>query len=69
MKKVTFEKRNLQVLNAKNTINYIAKTSNSKQETVNRLSDILYDLKIGYGGSHVWCSNNNNQRLFIIEGY
>ena len=69
MKKVTFEKRNKEVSKVKDTISYIAKTAATKQETVNRLSDILSDLKLGWGGSHVWCANQNNERLFIIEGY
>lgn len=69
MKKVTFEKRNKEVSKVKGTINYIAKTSATKQEAVNRLSDILSGLKLGWGGSHVWCANQNNERLFLIEGY
>lgn len=69
MKKVTFEKRNKEVFRVKDTINYIAKSANTKQEAVNRLSDILSDLKFGWGGSHVWCANQNNERLFLIEGY
>lgn len=69
MKQVTFEKRNKQVAKVKDTIAYIAKTANTKQEAVNRLSDVLSDVKIGWGGSHVWCANQNNERLFIITGY
>jgi len=69
MKKVTFEKRNKNVVNVKSTIEYIANTANTKQDAVNRLSDILSDVKLGWGGSHVWCANQNNERLFIIEGY
>jgi hypothetical protein len=69
MRKVTFEKRNKNVSKVKDTINYIAQSSNTKQEAVNRLSDILSGLKFGWGGSHVWCANQNNERLFLIEGY
>jgi len=66
---VTFEKRNKEVSRVKDTINYIATSSHTKQETVNRLSDILSGLKFGWGGSHVWCANQKNERLFIITGF
>ena len=69
MKQVTFEKRNKEVLKVKDTINYIAKSAPTKQHAVNRLMDILSDLKFGWGGSHVWCCNQSNERLFIITGY
>ncbi len=70
MKKVTFEKKDARVGKVKDTIQYIANSAPTKQDAVNRLSDILSnELKIGYGGSHVWCSNIKNERLFIIEGY
>ena len=69
MKQVTFEKRNKEVSRVKDTINYIAKSAPTKETAVQRLSDILSDLKFGSGGSHVWCCNQSNQRLFIITGY
>lgn len=69
MKTVTFEKRNKEVSKVKGTINYIANTAHNKQEAVNRLSDILSGVKLGWGGSHVWCSNLKNERLFIITGF
>lgn len=70
MKTVTFEKRNKDVSNVKDTIEYIAKTVQTKQDAVNRLADVLpSSMKIGYGGSHVWCANQNNDRLFMIDGY
>jgi len=68
-KTVKFEKRNQAVSKVKDTILYIAKSAPTKQDAVNRLSDILSDVKLGWGGSHVWCSNQQNERLFIIEGY
>ena len=68
--KLTIEKKNKAVSKVLETIKYIAKSANTKQEAVNRLSDILpSELKIGYGGSHIWCANAKNKRLFIIEVY
>lgn len=67
MNNIQFEARNKSVSAVRDSINYIAKSSNTKQECVNRLSDILpNELKIGFGSSHVWCSNSSNKRLFII---
>jgi hypothetical protein len=64
---VKYEKRNKAVSLVKSTIEYISNTANTKQEAVDRLSDILpKELKIGFGGYHVWCANQNNERLFII---
>ena len=64
---VNFEKRNKSVSLVRSTIEYIVRTANTKQEAVNRLADILpKELKIGFGGSHIWCANQNNERLFII---
>ncbi len=69
MKTITFENRNKEISKVKSTIEYISKTAHTKQEAVNRLSDILSGVNIGFGGSHIWCSNKNNERLFIITGY
>lgn len=70
MKSVTFEKRNKEISNVKDSINYIATSAPTKEQAVNRLSDILpKEIKLGCGGSHVWASNQNNERLFIITGY
>lgn len=67
MKTVNFEKRNKQVSRVKGSIQYIANTAKTKQECVNRLSDILpKEFKVGFGGTHVWCSSVTNERLFII---
>lgn len=64
---VNFEHRNKAVYLLRSTIEHIANTAHSKHEAINRLRDILpNDLKLGQGGSHVWCANKNNQRLFII---
>ena len=61
--KLTIEKKNKAVSKVLETIKYIAKSANTKQEAVNRLSDILpSELKIGYGGSHIWCANAKNER-------
>lgn len=68
MNTVQFEKRNKSVSAVKSSIEYIARSANTKQEAVNRLADILpKELKIGFGGSHVWCSNPTDERLFIIH--
>ena len=70
MKKVTFEKRNKAVSSVKSTVEYIARTANTKQEAVNRLSEILpSEMKLGYGGRRVWCHNAKDERVFIIEGF
>lgn len=69
MKNVTFEKRNNEVSKVKDTIIRIARTANTKEEAVRRLSEVIYGVKLGYGGSHVWCANQSNERLFIITGY
>lgn len=65
--KVVYEKRNNEVFSKRSTIEHIAKTANTNQEAVNRLGEILpSDFKLGFGGSHVWCANQKNERLFII---
>ncbi len=70
MKTVTIEKRNKAVSKVIDTINYIANTAATKQDAVNRLRDVLQnEIKIGWGGSHVWAANQKNERLFIITGY
>lgn len=69
MKTVKFEKRNKDVYKVKSTIEYIAKTAQTKEHAVNRLSEILSSVKVGFGSSHVWCSDLENNRLFIIEGF
>ncbi len=66
---LTIEKRNKAVSKVKSTIQYIANSSPNKESAVNRLSDILSGIKLGYGGSHVWAANQNNERLFIITGF
>ena len=67
MKAITFEKRNKDVYSVRSTIRYIADTAKNKQEVIDRIRDILpRDLKMGFGGHHIWCCNSNNQRLFII---
>jgi hypothetical protein len=27
------------------------------------------EFKLGYGGNHIWCANQKNERVFILEGY
>ena len=63
----TFEKQNKAVNKLKSSIEYIAKTSNTKQEAINRLRDVLPEtIKLGFGGSHVWAVNEKNERIFIL---
>lgn len=70
MKTLTIEKRNKEVSKVKDTLTYIAKTASTKQDAVNRMRDVLStDVKLGWGGSHVWGANQKNERLFIITGY
>lgn len=64
------EKRNKEVAEKLDTINYIIKSAPTKVKAFERLRDILSsDIKLGYGGSHIWCANQKNERLFIITGY
>jgi hypothetical protein len=70
MKTLTIEKRNKAVYEVKNSLDYISRTAKTKQETVERMRDVLpSNLKLGFGGSHVWCSNEKNERIFIVTGY
>ena len=69
-KKLIIEKRNKDVSQVLDSINYITKTAPTKLKAFDRLRDILpSNIKLGYGGSHIWCSNQSNERLFIIIGF
>lgn len=54
-------------------INYIIEQHGANKEAC--LCDLKalfcgnQNLKFGAGGSHIWCSNAVNDRIFIIEGY
>ena len=64
------EKRNKEVSKVLDTINYIIKSAPSKVIAFDRLRDVLpSEIQLGYGGSHIWCSNQKNERLFIVIGY
>jgi len=71
--KITYEKRNKRVSAVKSTIERIVnRNGQNKQSCVNELSEIMgecWGIKIGFGGSHVWVSNQKNERLILIEGY
>ena len=70
MKTLTIEKRNKEVSKVKDTLGYIAKSATTKQDAVNRMRDVLSsEIKLGWGGSHVWGVNQKNERLFIVTGY
>lgn len=70
MKVVKFEKRKQNVLKLKDSINYIAESSRNKNEAFSRLADIMpSDVKIGFGGSHIWVSNQQDERILIITGF
>ena len=67
MNRLVIEKRNKEVRLRMDTISYISRSANTKQEAVNRLREILSDkIQIGFGGSHVWMSNSKNERVAII---
>jgi hypothetical protein len=67
---LTIEKRNKEVASKLDSINYIIKSAPTKEKAFERLRDILSsDINLGYGGSHIWCANVKNERLFIITGY
>ena len=64
------EKRNKEVSKVLDSINYIIKSAPTKLKAYERLKEILpTEFLIGYGGSHIWCSNQKNERLFIVIGY
>ena len=37
-----------------------------RQVLVNKLQQYLLSLKVGSGSSHIWISNQNNERLAVI---
>ena len=66
--KLTIEKRNKAVSAVKDSLKYISLTAKSRDEAFNRMRDVLpSEIKMGYGGSHIWASNANNERLLIVE--
>jgi len=70
---ITIEKRNKRVNHCLGTINRIIQRNGAnKQGCLNELLEVIgeaWDLKLGYGGSHIWCANKKNERVFIITGY
>lgn len=70
---ITIEKRNKRVAACIGSINrIIARNGSNKQGCLRDLLEIIgeaWDLKLGYGGSHIWCANKKNERVFIITGY
>lgn len=70
VKEIKIETRNAAVSKALPTIKSIVKTSATKQDAFNRIADILpSEIKVGYGGSHIWAANSQNERVLIITGY
>lgn len=70
---IKIEKRNKRVASCISSINrIIERNGNNKLGCLRDLLEIIgeaWDLKLGYGGSHIWCANKKNERVFIIEGY
>ena len=44
----------------------IMRTATDKEDAVKRFNNELWDCKSGYGGSHIWISNKNNEREVVI---
>ena len=48
----------------------IQRYSGDKNRIIMDMQDILpSSFKLGFGGSHIWCSNNKNERIFIVTGF
>jgi len=41
----------------------------TKQETLEQMKKIIPHFKFGAGGSHIWVSLPDNERIAIITGY
>lgn len=66
--KLTIEKRNKAVSKVKDSLLYISKTAKTREDAFCRMRDILpSEIKMGWGGSHVWAANQKNERLLILE--
>ena len=50
-----------------NNIDFNQCICDTREETVNKLEQLMPNFKCGYGGSHVWISTNDNKRIAIIE--
>lgn len=80
MKTLTFEKGKKSEFTKKvgynnesvlaNLIRQAQRYAGDKKRIIMDMQDVLPStLKVGCGGSHIWCSNNKNERIFIITGY
>lgn len=73
MKQVTIERLNKSIEERTTQINEIVKMCGSdKSKCLGELTALFsgnMNLKFGSGGSHIWCSNMANERIFIVTGY
>lgn len=81
MKTLKFEKgKKVEFKNASGTSDFTAlvgsltrianRYDGDKETIISYLREITpSEFKLGYGGSHIWCSNQKNERIFIITGY
>jgi len=71
IKSLTIERRNKAVSQVKQSLTYIANKYDGNMELIIQdMRDILpHEIKLGYGGHHIWATNSKNERLFIVEGY
>lgn len=81
MKQIKFEKgKKLEFKNASGTSNIVDlvgsltrianKYDGDKNKVINDLKELVPTYyKLGYGGSHIWCANADNERIFIVEGF
>lgn len=51
-----------------NILNRIASRHSNLDEIVDALKEHTpSEFKLGHGGSHIWCANMKNERIYIIE--
>jgi hypothetical protein len=75
MKTIKFEKgkrlefNNLHSQSVIGTLNRMAnRYEGDKSRVLIDMAEVIDSkLKLGIGGSHIWCCNSKNERIFIIE--
>jgi len=65
---VIIEKRNKEIGKDRlEILNRMAKRYDGNKERICMdMREILFGLKVGFGGSHIWCCNEKNERIFIV---
>lgn len=67
---LTIEKENNVLIDKKMTIEYIIHTEKTRQNVVDKIEAILpTNIKVGFGGHHVWIADEKNERIAIISGF